>query len=129
MTLVIDSKVFAVAGGGGRTPSGHNSIYQKILRANIILSIDHKNRISIIKNRYEKPKKDLDKNETIEILTDVLCRYLYNNCMNMFQEGMKIQLKDAIEKTLKGGEINDNNFIRRESKIDGVDPSRTQGTV
>ncbi len=54
----------------------------------------------------------------------MLCRYLYDGCMDVFQEGMKSQLKEVINQTLEGGELNDNS-VRRESISDGVNPART----
>jgi len=124
----MDSKVLSSSwgrsgnygGGVGGSTSGMNEMYE----ANIILSIDNKNRINIIKSRFQKIKKDLNKNEVIEVLLDMLCRYLYDGCMDVFQEGMKSQLKEVINQTLEGGELNDNS-VRRESISDGVNPART----
>jgi len=125
MAFIINSKISSDGGGGSyaiASTSGHSG-NQKMYEANIVISLDHKNRINIIKSRFEKPKSNLNKDEIIEVLIDTLCKYLYDGRMDVFQEGMKIQLKDAVKRTLKGGELNDNNSVRRKSISNGVNPS------
>lgn len=72
-------------------------------KANIIVSIDYKSKLNVIKNRYSPEKGNISLYEAVEIFSDMLSQAAFDGRMDMFQEGMKIQLIDTITKTLKGG--------------------------
>jgi hypothetical protein len=78
-----------------------------LYEATLSISIDYKNKINILKHRYEPHKSDLSIDDTINIMMDMLCRKVYDGRMIMFQEAMKINLCKAIKETLKGGDIDE----------------------
>ena len=96
------------------------TITQKIYSSIQILSLDHDYELKLLKSRYKSiTNKPLDVNESINIITDMLCKMLYNGSMALFQEGMRIKIKEAIVKTIIEGGTNAGN-IQRESNPNGV---------
>lgn len=72
-------------------------------KSNIIVSIDYKSKLNLIKDRYRGNTGEVSLYEAVEIFSDMLSQAAFDGRMVMFQEGMKIQLIDTITKTLKGG--------------------------
>lgn len=97
MTMIMDSKKHIDSSGGGYSNPGSKGVYQ----AEIIVSIDHLNKVNILKHRYQVGKKDLSVDESIDVLLDILCQKVYNGSMNMFQEATKIELKEVMYDILK----------------------------
>ena len=63
----------------------------KMYQANILISVNHKSNVEILKNRYGPHGSDIPISETINIFTD------------MFRESLKGQLIKSINKTIKVG--------------------------
>ena len=76
----------------------------------IIIGIDNQSKINIMKNIFKPKKGELSLYEAVEIFSEMLSKAAFDGKMDMFQEGMKIQLIDAITKTIKGG-VKHENFI------------------
>ena len=89
----------------GLTPptSSHISIYDSTM----VLSLDYHNNIQLIKNRYGQNIKDMSTDESVDIMMDMLCRMVFRGRMELFQEGMKQNLCEAVKETLKGGDLNE----------------------
>lgn len=79
------------------------SFTTKLYNSDIMLSLDHRSKIEILKSRYGYDKKELSTEETIDIVTIILTRQIFDNNLDMFREGLKIELKKAITQTIKGG--------------------------
>ena len=90
-----------------------------LYEANIAIVLNHLNQIDIIKHRHEKREKNLSIDKTIDVMMDMLCRMIFNGRMELFQEGMKIKLCEALNEILKEGEINESS-IQRQSDSNGV---------
>lgn len=98
-----------------KEPATITGLYESI----IAIVLDHKNQINIIKHRYASKEQNLSINTTIDVMMDMLCRMIFNGRMELFQEGMKIKLCEALNEILKEGEINESS-IQRQSDSNGV---------
>ena len=103
-------------------PSFHSMLYE----ANIVISLDHKNDINILKDRYSgEVDKNLSKTEVIEMLSRILSLYIFKGRMVMFQEAMKEQLVKQITDVIQGsniipkGDFENENPIQRKSRRNG----------
>lgn len=92
--------------------SGKNIVYSdyrqsftmKMYQASIVISLAREGKIEIIKNRWGPPKtEDVSTEEVIDIITTILAKHLFCDRMDIFQEGLKQQLIEVINKTIKGG--------------------------
>jgi len=93
---------------------------EKVYSAIQILSLDHDYELKLLKSRYTTvTKKPLSVNESINIMADMLCKMLYNGSMELFQEGMKIKITEAIRKTIIEGGVDARN-VQRESISNGA---------
>lgn len=72
-----------------------------LYESSIALVLDYRNNINLLKHKYEKLDHDLTINRTVDIMMDMLCRMIYQGRMDLFQEGMKIKLCEAIIKVLE----------------------------
>ena len=107
MNSLIYSKAVFIGGSGGspsykpgprpQRPTTTELIYKAIYA----ISLSHDGKLSFIKNRYGENKKDLNPQEAIDILSDILARNLFNNRMDLFQEGVKAKLVEAIQEVMK----------------------------
>jgi hypothetical protein len=77
------------------------SITMKLYNATIMLSLDHRDKVEIIKNRHGS--NEVTSENLIELLTEILVKHIFSGGMDMFQESMKNELKKAIYQTLEGG--------------------------
>lgn len=104
----------------------------ELLRRSIfLLGLMPDNHVVLHKNRYGKTKGQLNLDETIEILTDIIVRVKFDGRMDLFQEGMKKQLKEAITSIVQSEKINEGTIngkgnFRPKSTSNGVKPSRLQ---
>lgn len=104
----------------------------ELLRTSVfLLGLMQNNRVVLHKNRYGVVKGQLTLNETIEILTDIIVRVKFDGRMDLFQEGMKKQLKEAITSIVNSEKINEGiedgkRGFRSKSTSNGVNPSRLQ---
>lgn len=97
-----------------------------LYEANIIISLDNKHNLNVIKDRYTGIVKDLSMSEAIEKIADILVIYVFKGRMTMFQDAMKTQLikritniiATGIDATAKGENKNENP-IQRKSRVDG----------
>ena len=89
----------------------HQSSMMMHYTANIIISIDYNSRLNLIKDRFRPKKGDISLFEAVEIFSDMLCQAAFDGRMEIFQEGMKIQLIDTITKTIKEGSVKHENSI------------------
>ena len=96
------------------------SIMDKIYNANIVLSIEHNGTIHVIKNRYGSyGMKSLD--TIIDLMSRMLACTVFNGKLEIFQEGLKVQLVEAIAKVLiKEGGVALENSIQRKSIPNGI---------
>jgi hypothetical protein len=89
-------------GGGGyslRKPS-------KILletRANLVLYVDRKDGVYIHKNRYDGKTGKVNTTELVNILCHILSEHIFNGSIKLFQEGMRLRLKKAINRIIEKG--------------------------
>lgn len=79
------------------------SFTMKLHQADIVLFLDHESKVEILKSRYGYKKEDLDVEETINILTTILTRKILGSNLDMFREGLKVELTKVINQTIKGG--------------------------
>lgn len=80
------------------------TIGEQILKMDLIVGLDAYSRITIIKNRYSGNTGILrNPNEIVDILTLILAKNLFNDKMKIFQEGLRISIKEAIEKIINEG--------------------------
>ncbi|MFW9871843.1 MAG: hypothetical protein ACFFG0_01990 [Candidatus Thorarchaeota archaeon] len=77
------------------------SFTMKLYEANVMVSLNHKGKVEILKSRYGS--NEVTTENLIDALTEILVKHIFNGGMDMFQESMKNELKKAIYKTLKGG--------------------------
>jgi len=77
------------------------SIQEIVCSSNITICLNDNNDIEILKNRYDsiKPKPSLE--DLINILTEMLVRKIFRNNLDMFREGMKVQLIKSIKETIE----------------------------
>jgi len=72
-----------------------------LYEAIIALSLDHLNNINLLKHRDKTIEHNMSIDRSIDIMMDMLCRMLYKGRMELFQEGMKIKLCEAINKVIE----------------------------
>ena len=92
--------------GGKKLKYNHDykqSFTQKMYEADIVIAVDYKSKVEVLKSRYSYAKEELSLEETIDILAIILSRKLFGNCLDMFREGFKIEVKKAIKQTIEGG--------------------------
>jgi len=109
-------------GGGGGILLGRNSSTRMMHNAITILSLDHKLKFNILKDRY-KEKGEISLDEAIDRMADMITKVVFDGSMDMFQETMKMKLVECIKQVLSGdivpeGEIYANS-IQRESRSNG----------
>ena len=110
----------------GITPSLHMKLYE----SNIVISLDHKNNISILKDRYSGINKNLSTAEVIEILSRILSLYMFKGRMGIFQEAMKIRLVEKINDIISNndivpkGDFDNANPIQRKSNRNGFEDNK-----
>jgi len=75
----------------------------KMYQANILISVNHKSNVEILKNRYGPHGSDIPISETINIFTEILTRQIFGDYLDMFRESLKGQLIKSINKTIKVG--------------------------
>ncbi len=81
------------------------SYTMKLYQADIILALDHNSKVEVLKSRYGYTKQELTLEETIDMITIFLSRKVFGNNLDMFREGLKIELTKAINQTIKGGVV------------------------
>jgi hypothetical protein len=124
----IYSKISGDMGGvGSHTHSGtYTSSTRSIYDALIILSLDYKHNIHILKDRWGNPCQNIDIEIAIEKTADMLTKAKFGNSMDMFQEGMKQKLIEVITDVLSDkdiipkGDSKDDRKVRRKSGSNGV---------
>ena len=73
---------------------------QLLYEANLVISINNKNELHIVKNRWGE-NGQINLNEAIEIISDMLCKHKYDGRMNMFQEVKKQELIKSLKEIMK----------------------------
>lgn len=78
-----------------------------LYNANIVLSLDNRSNINILKNRFKEFNRedDIPLEKAIDILTEMITIHIFKGRVKLFQEGMKIELIKSINKTIKEGVI------------------------
>jgi len=119
-------------GGGGGSGGGGSSSYkikrpsalERMYQANQVLSLDHKNKFHILKNRSGK-HGELDITGAVDFVADMLTKHIFDGSMDMFQETMKMKLVECMSEIVSGknivpkGDIENANTVQRESRGDG----------
>ena len=105
MTTIKISDVPSHTHGGGTFSQSMN---MRVYNSNIIIALDKNSKVNVLKNRWRWSHHvdDLSLHEVIDILTEILTRNLFNNSLDMFREGLKIELIKSINKTIKEGVAN-----------------------
>lgn len=78
-----------------------DSLREKMYRSSIFMTLDHKNKFEVLKNRYGKHGTNFSVDGVIEIFSEVISTMIFKNEMMMFQEGVKTNLNKALNKTVK----------------------------
>ncbi len=100
--MIIHSKRSGDGGGGGYSITRPTRT-EREFRADIILHVDSKNGTYIHKNRYG-PHGKVNTEELVGILCHILSEHLfYNSKIKLFREGMRLRLKQAINRIIKKG--------------------------
>jgi len=110
-----------------RTPQSiATSPSMNLYQGDIVISLDHRQNLNIIKHRYQPKLYNIDVNKSVDVMMDMLCRMIFRGRLDMFQEDLKIELCEVINNVLKkkGGNSNENT-IQRESGRDGIDSGST----
>ena len=71
-----------------------------LYKANLVISINNKNELHIVKNRWGE-NGQINLNEAIEIISDMLCKHKYDGRMDMFQEVKKQELIKSLKEIMK----------------------------
>jgi hypothetical protein len=88
----------------------HFGIRNKTLglyEATLAFAIDRHGKFNIIKSRYGKTKEDLSLIEITELFSSLLAKARFKGITEVFEEGMKQDLKESIKNVInkyKGGE-------------------------
>lgn len=80
----------------------------KMCEANIIVSLDYKSKVNILKSRYGIHGDNISLQDTIETLSEMLSRNIFGDYLDMFRESLKGQLIKSINETIKAGVVNEN---------------------
>lgn len=142
------SKVSIEDGGGGNSLGAHtHGVYPTptlkyyaggssshtytptslIYDATIVLSLDYKNKIAIIKDRKTEIVGPIKIETAVKKMAEMLCKVKFDGSMDMFQETMKQKLIEVITDVLLDkdiipkGETKDDDTVQRQSGSDGVD--------
>lgn len=83
-------------------------------RSMFILALMYDNTPVLHKNRFGVVNGKLTLDETIDVVSELLVRVKLDGRMDLFQEGMKTQLKEAI-----------NSIVNSEKKNEGVDNGKS----
>lgn len=78
-----------------------DSLLQKMYKSAIFMSLDHRNKFEVLKNRYGANGKDFPVEDVIEIFSEVISAMIYKNERVMFQEGVRTELIKALKKTVE----------------------------
>jgi hypothetical protein len=102
--MIIHSKESEDCSGGGGGGYSLRSLSKTMLEhsANVIIYVDHKDGVHIHKNRYG-PTGKASTEELVNILCHVLAEHVFNGNIKLFQEGMRLRLKKAINRIMKKG--------------------------
>jgi len=77
-------------------------LFDKVLKAHIVISLNHNNSLEIIKNRYDGiTGPNVPIKEAIKIFSKILSILIFKNERHMFQEGMRIRLIKQLSKTME----------------------------
>jgi len=83
--------------------------------ASLIMYVyDRKNRIHIAKNRRYPPIGDINQEQFIDIALCIIARQAHHNTAKVFQEGLVIEMKEALKKVLE------KNSLKVENKNDNT---------
>jgi len=75
-----------------------NSSLQKLYMANLALYVYNNGEIEITKNRYSGETGIIEGGKIIKILTNLLVKNAFNNTCKIFQEGLKEEIYEVLEK-------------------------------
>lgn len=103
--------------GSGPSPLGkrckiNRPTFRELLyKMDLVIGLKNNGEIDIMKNRYSGntgPVKDVD--QIVDVLSLLLVKNLFNNRMKVFQEGMRISIKEAIDKIIDEGRCEDDSI-------------------
>lgn len=84
----------------------HPTTLERDHRASLIIYVDHKDGVHIAKNRYG-PTGNVDTECLVDILSHVLAEQVFDGRTIIFQEGLKKEIKKAINQVIEKGYLND----------------------
>ena len=91
------------SGGGGSYSLRKPSRTLLETRANVVLYVDRTDGVYIHKNRYDGKTGKVSTKELVNILCHILSEHVFNGNIKLFQEGMRLRLKKAINRIIKKG--------------------------
>ena len=98
-------------------------LLESLYNAKIVLSIDCENKFEILKHRYRE-HGEIGIVDTINVMADMLAKYIFNGSMEMFQEEIKQELIEAMSKVISDKKMSvgekDENTIRGKSVVNGT---------
>jgi len=80
----------------------HPTERERTYNATLIIYVDYRNGVHIAKNRYG-PTGNVGTQDLVNALTHVLGEQVFDGRTKMFQEGMTIKFKKAINKIIEEG--------------------------
>jgi len=94
---------------------GYGGSINKMQRADTVLSIERDGSIHILKSRRDGITGLKSLGTVVDLMSHMLASSVFNGNLEMFQEGLKIQLVEAISKVLikEGGEKIENSVQRK----------------
>ena len=72
-------------------------------RANVVLYVDRTDGVYIHKNRYDGKTGKVNTKDLVNILCHILSEHVFGGNIKLFQEGMRLRLKKAINRIIKKG--------------------------
>lgn len=91
----------ALSGTYSSSGLGEDTTFMRMLKSDLVLGINNKGEISVIKDRYKAQIGEVSTEQAIDLLMDMLSRKIFKNDLDIFQEGLKKNLIEAVKKTIK----------------------------
>jgi len=88
----------------GKTSPRRNSLHSRVYTSTFLLSLDYKNNVHVLKDRFQSPNhQPLSEEETIKAVVRILVGQKFKDNLKMFKEGLQKELTISIQKIMKEG--------------------------
>lgn len=111
---MMESYIYSSGGGSAAkiNVSKRPTIMEKLHGANIVISVNHKGEVNVLKNKYHDINEPIPPVDMVDLCT----QFIADSCVNqmsggpvkfsMFKDGMAIEIKKVLAKYMEENDIN-----------------------